>query len=92
MISYRRKMFRLPNAQSFACNLPMLAVVLLLGALCAPHNRPLLHCAAVAALGFVGYAVSRMSRQPIGFTVFAVVYVAAWMCFYWQSAWSGALG
>lgn len=89
---YIRRLPRLPSVKSLTHNLPLLAVLLLLGALFAPHNRPLLHCAAIAALGLAGYAISRMARQSTALMLFAVVYVGAWMFYYWHSAWSGTLG
>lgn len=58
--------------------LPVAALALLLAALLYPACKPLLHCAAVAAFGLVGFCLWQIFKEGEAPLWFAVVYLAAW--------------
>jgi hypothetical protein len=66
--------------------LPLAAQAVLLAALIAPHRRALLHAGAVAALGLAVFCVWAMVAEAATIMGYALVYIAAWLVFYWRAA------
>ena len=82
-----RKSFGASEHGPLFIGLPVLGLVLLLAAILFPSSKPLLHLAAVAALGLVGFCFWQIvceSNVPLWF---AVAYLAAWFVYYWHAAW-----
>lgn len=82
-----RKSFGASDTNPLLIAMPMLAIVLLLAAIFFPSSKPLLHVAAVAALGLVGYFLWEIFKQGEAPFWLAIVYLAAWSVFYWHAAW-----
>jgi phosphatidylglycerophosphate synthase len=66
---------------------PMLAMLLMLLALIFPANKMLLQAAAVAAVTLAGLCIWQMVTKSGADLAIALLYLAAWLVFYWQSAW-----
>lgn len=60
---------------------------LLLAAIFLPSSKPLLHLAAVAAVGLVGLCLREIFKNGDAPLWFAVAYFVAWFVFYWLAAW-----
>ncbi len=71
--------------------LPVLGVALLLAAILFPSSKPLLHIAAVAALGLVGFCLWQIFTQGEAPLWFAVAYCGTWFVYYWLAAWRVAI-
>lgn len=65
--------------------LPVLAIVLLIAALIAPNCRPLLHLAALAALGLGAWCVWQIVSDAAVVLWFGIAYLVLWFVFYAQS-------
>lgn len=85
---FRRSFGASENGPLFIA-LPVLGLALLLAAILFPSSKPLLHCAAVAALGLVGFCLWQIFKEGEAPLWFAVVYLAAWFVYYWLAAWRG---
>lgn len=70
--------------------LPALSMALLFAAILFPGNKPLLHLAAIAAVGLVGFCLWQIHAAGETPLWFAVAYLAAWFGYYWIAAWRGA--
>ena len=66
--------------------LPLAAAALLLAGLLFPAQKLLLHLAAVAAVGLVCFCAWMLVKESATVLWFALLYLAAWFCFYWQAA------
>jgi hypothetical protein len=66
---------------------PFLAMLLMLLALIFPANKMLLHAAAVAAVTLAGFCTWQMVIKSGPDLAIALLYLAGWLVFYWQSAW-----
>jgi hypothetical protein len=67
--------------------LPLLAAGLLLASVIFPAQKTLLHLAAVAAVGIVGFCVWQMISESAVVVWFGIIYVGVWFIFYWHAAW-----
>lgn len=65
--------------------LPLLAILLLVAGLIAPHCRPLLHLAAIAALGLAVACVWQIVTDAAVVLWLGVGYLALWFVFYAKS-------
>lgn len=65
--------------------LPLLAILLLIAALIAPHCQPLLHLAAIAALGLAAACVWQIVTDAAVVLWLGVAYLALWFAFYARS-------
>jgi hypothetical protein len=82
-----RKSFGASENNPLLVALPVLGIVLLLAAIFFPTSKPLLHTAAAAALGLVGYFVWQIFKEAEAPFWFAIAYLAAWFVYYWLAAW-----
>lgn len=71
--------------------LPVLGVALLLAGIVFPTCKPLLHLAAIAALGLVGFCLWQIVGKGEAPLWFAVAYLVAWLGYYWLAAWRVAV-
>lgn len=67
--------------------LPALAMMLIFASVLFPLNRPLLHVAAVVALGMLGFCVQQILGEGEAPVWFAVLYLVIWFVYYWLAAW-----
>mgnify|MGYP001567574712 CR=1 FL=1 len=86
-----RKSFGASEHGPLFIGLPVLGVALLLAAIFCPSCKPLLHIAAVAALGLVGFCLWQIFAEGATPLWFAVAYLAAWFVYYWLAAWRPVL-
>lgn len=70
--------------------LPVLGVAVLLATLVFPACKPLLHVAALAALGLIGFCLWQILGEGGAPLWFAVAYFVAWLVYYWLAAWRTA--
>lgn len=82
-----RKSFGASEHGPFFIGLPVAGLVVLLAAVFFPANRPLLHVAAVAALGLTGFCARQIVAKGEAPLWFALVWLAAWFVYYWLAAW-----
>jgi hypothetical protein len=82
-----RKSFGASEHGPLIIGLPVVGVGLLLAAIFFPASKPLLHVAAVAALGLTGFCVWQITAKGEAPLWFAVAYLAAWFGYYWLAAW-----
>ncbi len=82
-----RKSFGASEHGPLFIGLPVLGLALLLAAILFPANKPLLHIAAVAALGLVGFCLWQVFDAGEAPLWFAIVYLGAWFVYYWLAAW-----
>jgi hypothetical protein len=68
--------------------LPVAAAVLLLAGLLLPANKPLLHAAAVAAVGLIGFCVWMLIREAATVLWFGIFYLCVWLVYYGLTVWS----
>lgn len=86
--AFRKSFGASPNG-SLVLVLPLAALGVLLAALLFPACKPLLHVAAVAAVGLVGVCLWQIVAESAMVLWLALVYLAAWFTFYWLAAWRG---
>lgn len=84
--AFRRTLGASPNGPLFLI-LPLVALGLLLAALLFPAWKPLLHVAAVAAAGLVGFCIWQIIAESAMVLWLALLYLGAWFVFYWLAAW-----
>ena len=84
--AFRRSFGASPNG-ALLLILPLVALGVLLAALLFPACKPLLHVAAVAAVGLVGFCIWQMVAESATVLWLALLYLAAWFAFYWLAAW-----
>jgi hypothetical protein len=82
-----RKSFGASETNPLLVVLPLVAVAVLAAALVWPANRTLLHIAAIAAVGLIGFCVWQMISESVTVLWFGIIYLVAWLVFYWQAAW-----
>ncbi len=82
-----RKSFGASDNHPLLITLPLLGIALLLAAILLPANKPLLHAAAVAAIGLVGFCFWQIIRESAVPLWFVIAYLAAWFVYYWHAAW-----
>ena len=82
-----RKSFGASTKGPLVLVLTLAALGLLLAALLFPACKPLLHLAAVAAVGLVGFCIWQMVAESALVLWLALIYLAAWFAFYWLAAW-----
>jgi hypothetical protein len=82
-----RKSFGASEHGPLFIGLPVIAIGLLLAAILFPANKPLLHIAAAAALGLVGFCLWQIFANGEIPLWFAVAYLMAWFSYYWLAAW-----
>lgn len=71
--------------------LPVLGLALLLAAIVFPASEPLLHLAAIAAIGLFSSCIRQIFGEGETPLWFAVAYLAMWFVYYWLAAWSMTL-
>jgi len=84
-----RKSFGASEHGPLFIGLPVVGIVLLFAAILFPASKPLLHLAAIAALGLVGFCVWQIFAQGETPLWFAMIYLTAWFSYYWLAAWHG---
>ncbi|HMO63611.1 MAG TPA: hypothetical protein PKE47_00010 [Verrucomicrobiota bacterium] len=67
--------------------LPALGFALLFAAILFPGSKPLLHVAAIAALGLVGFCLWQIFSAGDAPLWLGVAYLATWFVYYWLAAW-----
>ena len=82
---FRRSLGASENNPVFAL-IPLLAAGLLFAAVLYPGARPLLHVAAVAALGLTAFCLWQLIAESAPIMVFGLLYLATWFSFYWMAA------
>lgn len=80
-----RKSFTGTGANPLTTIVPVAAMLILLGGLIAPGNRTLLHVGATAALGLLGFCVWLMFSEKAVSVLWGVLYLLAWLYFYWKT-------
>lgn len=65
--------------------LPIAGMVLLIAALIFSAERMLLHVAAGAAVGLVGFCIWQIVSEGAGVLVLALIVLAAWFYYYWAA-------
>ncbi len=63
--------------------LPAIALVLLVAATVAPTCKPLLHAAAISALGLIAYFLWEIFTHGEIPLWFAIAYLGLWLSYYW---------
>ena len=87
--AFRKSFGASPNGALFLI-LPLAALGVLLAALVFPACKPLLHVAAVAAVGLMGFCLWQMVAESAMVLWLALLYLAAWFSFHWLAAWRAA--
>lgn len=82
-----RKSFGGSDINPLVVALPMLALVLMLASIFFPSSKPLLHTAAAAVIGLIGYFVREIFKEGEAPFWLAIAYLAAWLVYYWLAAW-----
>jgi len=83
-----RKSFGASEIHPLLAILPVAAAGLLLAGLLLPANKPLLHVAAVAAVGLIGFCVWMLIREAATVLWFGIFYLCVWLVYYGLAAWS----
>lgn len=82
-----RKSFGASEHGPLFIGIPVLGIALLLAAILFPSYKPLLHVAAVAALGLVGFCLWQIFSEGGTPLWFAVAYLALWFIYYGLAVW-----
>lgn len=82
-----RKSFGASEHGPLFIGLPVFGLALLLAAILFPSSKPLLHIAAGAAVGLVGFCLWQIFSESAVPLWFAIAYLAAWFVYYWHAAW-----
>lgn len=77
-----RRSFGASENNPLVAVLPLAAIGLLVAGVIAPGSRLLLHLAALAALGLVGFCVWQLIKEAATVMWFALLYLTAWLVFY----------
>jgi hypothetical protein len=85
-----RKSFGASEHSPILLGLPVAGVLLLLSALLFPANKPLLHVAAVSALGLLASCLWQICREGATALWFAVAYLTTWFGYYGLAVWRAA--
>jgi hypothetical protein len=83
-----RKSFGASENHPLLAILPVVAAGLLLAGLLLPASKPLLHAAAVAAVGLIGFCVWMLIRESATVLWFGLFYLCVWLVYYGLAAWS----
>ena len=65
---------------------PLVAAVVLLAGLIFPTRKKLLHSGAIGAVGLVAFCIYMFLTEAAVVLWYLVLYLAAWLFFYWRSA------
>jgi len=84
-----RKSFGASEHGPWFIGLPALGIALLLSAILFPSSKPLLHIAALAALGLAGFCLWQIVGEGETPLWFAIAYLVAWFVFYGLAAGRG---
>ncbi len=82
-----RKSFGASEHGPLFIGLPVAGPAVLLAAIFFPASRPLLHIAAIAALGLTSFCVWQIVSKGEAPLWFAVAWLAGWFVYYWLAAW-----
>lgn len=80
-----RRLLHQPELHVLQVALPLLAMAVVLAALVLPQQRTLLHAAALAALGLVGFCIWLMVTELAIDVLWALLCLAGWFWFYWRA-------
>jgi hypothetical protein len=80
-----RKSFGASPKSPLITVLPLAAMLLLLIGLIVPGNRTWLHAGAIAAVGLIAFCIWLMITEPAPEILWGVLYLVAWLYFYWQT-------
>jgi hypothetical protein len=83
-----RKSFGASDVNPLITILPVVGMALLLAALIFPAKRVLVHTAAAAAIGMIVLCVWQLISEAATFLWISLLYLVAWLVFYWHAAWS----
>ena len=78
-----------------SANNPLLAILpiafglLLLAGIIWPANRILMHIAAGAAVGWLGFCIYEMIKEGAPSILLGILYGILWLVFYWLATWRG---
>lgn len=86
-----RKSFGASETSPLMVVLPLLGFLVLFGAILFPGSKLLLHAAAIAALGLVGFCLWIIFKESDPTMWLAIVYLIVWFAYYWLAAWRVAL-
>lgn len=84
-----RKSFGASGHSALFIGLPTLGVALLLAAILFPTHKPLLHIAALTALGLAALCLWQIVGEGATPLWFAIGYLGVWFVYYWLAAWRG---
>lgn len=84
-----RRSFGASPASALWTVLPVVATVVLGASLLLPANRPLLHVAAGFVVVLIGLCLWQMMAESATVLLFAVVYLVAWLAYYWLALSNG---
>ena len=82
-----RRSFGASDINPVLALVPLLAGGVLFASLVFPGMRPLLHLAALAAIGLTGFCLWQLLAESAPVMVFGLIYLAAWFLYYWMVAW-----
>ena len=82
-----RKSFGASETSPLVVVLPLLGFLLLFGAILFPGSKLILHAAAMAAIGLVGFCLWIIFKESALSMWLAVGYLIAWFAYYWLAAW-----
>lgn len=81
-----RKSFGASDVNPLITILPLVGMALLLGSLIFTTHKPLLHLAAIAAVGLGGFCGWQMVKEAATVMWFPLLYLAVWFFYYWHAA------
>jgi|GEM_PF-5978715 len=82
-----RKSFGASDTHPFLVLLPPLALGLLVASLVAPAQKPLLHLAALVAVGMAAFCLWQIVTMSATVLWFALLYLGFWFAYYAHAAW-----
>ncbi len=85
-----RRSFGASETSPLVIVLPLLGFLLLFGAILSPSSKLLLHAAAMATIGLVGFCLGIIFKESDPTMWLAVGYLIAWFAYYWLAAWRSA--
>jgi hypothetical protein len=78
-----RKSFGASELAPLLIGLPLIAMAILLAGVLFPHVRPILHAAAISAVGLIGFCIWLVFTDFSIVQLFGIAYLVAWLVFYW---------
>jgi hypothetical protein len=82
-----RKSFGASDGNPLIVILPLAAMAVLLGGVLLQGSRGLLHAGAAVAVVLAVVSVWQIIRVPSAFFVLVLLFLMAWLTYYWQAAW-----